>query len=447
MALIPIRIDSAGGEYMETVVVLDWAAAPGDAVRAGQVIVTVETAKAATEIEAESDGFLAEIRFAQGQEAPIGAVLGMISDQPPVPAAMPDAPPIAMPDAPPAALSAVAPAAMPAVAPAAMPDAAPAQAGTPRWVAGALPAGARVVASPLARRIAAAAGVSSAGVSGTGPGGRIKRRDVDAALKASRARPAATPTAMQAAAPGGGVAAVPLVLLHGFGADQTSWRQVLPLLPAEMPTFTPDLPGHGARAAEPALSLDDLALAMSDRLEAAGIAACHLVGHSLGGAVALALTSLGRVAVRSLTLLAPAGLGPEINGGFVTGLVTATTAEALGPWLNLMVGDPAALPQGYARAAARQMDRTGARPALAAMAAALFPNGAQAFDVTRALASVEAPVRLLWGRADAVMPPAHAARAPAQCAVHLLPGVGHVPQIERPALTARLIVQTIRSAA
>ena len=62
----PIVIDAAGGEYMESVVITSWGAAPGAAVKAGDTIVTVETAKAATEIPAAHDGYLAEIRFAVG---------------------------------------------------------------------------------------------------------------------------------------------------------------------------------------------------------------------------------------------------------------------------------------------------------------------------------------------------------------------------------------------
>ncbi|MBN9549961.1 MAG: lipoyl domain-containing protein, partial [Alphaproteobacteria bacterium] len=72
----PISIDSAGGEYMEAVLVVAWAAKPGDPVKAGDLIVTVETAKAATEIEADRDGWLADIFFTEGQVAPVGAVLG-----------------------------------------------------------------------------------------------------------------------------------------------------------------------------------------------------------------------------------------------------------------------------------------------------------------------------------------------------------------------------------
>src|SRR5262249_51777947 len=138
---------------------------------------------------------------------------------------------------------------------------------------------------------------------------------------------------------------IPIVLLHGFGADRSVWRQVLPLLGSDVEAIALDLPGHGSSAAQAATSVHDLAQFISDRLEADGIERAHVVGHSLGGATALALTAIGRVAVQSLTLLAPGGLGPAINGAFISGLTVSNTAPALERWLAVMLGEAAALPQ------------------------------------------------------------------------------------------------------
>lgn len=431
MATYPISIDSAGGEYMEAVLVIGWAVKPGDPVKAGDLLVTVETAKAATEIEASRDGWLAEIFFAEGQEAPVGAVLGTIADEKPVPGHV----------------ASVAPATTTA-----------AQSKSREPVATEPPSslwqpGSRAIASPLARRLAAAAGLDLATISGSGPHGRIKKRDIDATLAAlSNEQDDAvqrTPVAVQTpsvAAPTQARQAVPVVLIHGFGADRAVWRQVVPLLGPEIETISLDLPGHGAEAARPATSIEEIAFLLSDRLEDMGVGSAHLVGHSLGGAAALALARLGRLAVRSVTLLAPGGLGPEINAGFIAGLARATTTQALERWLTVMVGDPAALPTGYAQAALRQMEKIGNRDALAAMAESLFPDGTQGFDLASALAELAVPTRLIWGRLDRVIPVTHAARAPGFAAVHLLDGIGHVPQIEAPALTARLITETVRSA-
>lgn len=412
MSTHPIRIESAGGEYMETVLVVSWAAKPGDKVKAGQLLVVVETAKAATELEAERDGWLAEILFAEGQEAPVGAVLGTISEtEPDLTAA--SAP---TPDKP-----AEEPARVEASAPAVKPK--------------------RVVASPLARRIAKQAGVDLATVSGTGPRGRIKQRDVMASLE-KRGRPAP----VTAPAPSFSTSQETVVLLHGFGADRTTWRQVTPLLPREMRAVALDLAGHGARADIAAQCIEDIALDIGAQLEAAGIESAHIVGHSLGGGAALALAGLGRVAVRSMTLLAPAGLGPEINAGFIAGLTRATTPEALERWLAVMVGDPGVLPPGYAAAALRQLDRQGNRDRLEELAAQLFADGTQVFDLGGVLARLAVPARIVWGQIDRVIPPAHAARAPGTAAVHMLAGIGHAVAIEAPALTARLISETVRSA-
>ncbi len=75
-----ITIGSAGGEYMEAVVVLEWAASIGDIVNEGDLIVTVETAKAATEVEAPCDGVLSAVFAEVGTEVPVSEVLGLIGE-------------------------------------------------------------------------------------------------------------------------------------------------------------------------------------------------------------------------------------------------------------------------------------------------------------------------------------------------------------------------------
>lgn len=432
MANHPITIESAGGEYMESVLVITWSAKPGERVKSGDLLVTVETAKAASEIEADRDGWLAEIHFSEGQEAPVGAVLGTISDIEPQPAGLPEGP-------------LQAPTAVAAGLPTTFASSGLAEAAT----APIRQVGARVIASPLARRLARQKGLDLETVTGTGPHGRIKQRDIEKAIANGAVPGHAVSTGMPAPAlkPVSGAHSVPIVFLHGFGADRFVWRQVLPLLGTQFQSITPDLPAHGSSASVPAGSVEDLAHFVSDQLEAEGIERAHVVGHSLGGATALCLSAVGRIAVQSMTLLAPGGLGPDINGGFISGLTGSMTATALERWLALMLGDGASLPQGYAAAVLRQMDRAGNRTALKALAARLFADDTQLFDSRPALEKLTVPTRIVWGRADRVISAAHAERAPDYAAVHLLTGVGHVPQMEAPALTARLILETVRSAA
>lgn len=68
------------GMAQETGLILAWRKSPGDAVKAGDVLMEVETDKAAMEVEAQADGFLAEVRAGEGAEVPVGEVIAVISD-------------------------------------------------------------------------------------------------------------------------------------------------------------------------------------------------------------------------------------------------------------------------------------------------------------------------------------------------------------------------------
>lgn len=421
-----ITVVGAGGEYMESVVVVAWHKKPGERVKAGELVVTVETAKAATEIEAPVCGILGDIRAQIGEEVAIGTVLGTIRD------GAAESPPVAAPQAAPTAPAVV------SVEP-------PVAKGGPA---------ARITASPLARRIAATRGIDLSVIVPSSPSGRIKLRDVDAVAWADSApeRPPAEVAARASATHGisltrrGSGVGVPFVLLHGFGADGFSWQPLLAALGADHPAVLLDLPGHGrSPATNDAGSFEDLAFAVAQALDEAGIEACHLVGHSLGGGVAIALAETGRLAVRSLTLIAPAGLGPEIDGDFLDGFCRATRMESLKPWLLRLFVDPTIVTPGYVQAALKARGDD-VRQAQVDLADRLFPDGTQAAEMRSALRRIAVPQKIIWGECDRIIPMRHALGAGPEAAIHLLSNVGHMPHVEAPATVARLILQNARCA-
>ena len=140
-------------------------------------------------------------------------------------------------------------------------------------------------------------------------------------------------------------AGAPIVFLHGFGADLNGWRPVHRLLPEAQPALAIDLPGHGLSALGEEASFEVLVEAARAALIEEGISEAHLVGHSLGGAVAAALSHEPGVKALSLMLIAPAGLGPETNPAFFDGFLQADTEAALTPWLHML----AMIPQLWAR--------------------------------------------------------------------------------------------------
>ncbi|MFC6885028.1 dihydrolipoamide acetyltransferase family protein [Actinomadura yumaensis] len=190
-------------DTMEEGVISSWQKKPGDAVEVGDVIVDIETDKAVMEYEAYEAGVLEKILVEEGQSAAIGAPIAVV-----VPAggaasgaeeaaAEPEpAPSTPAPEPKPEPVAAEAPAPAPApAAPAAAPASSPS---TPRT---------RPPSSPLARRLARDHGIDLATLTGSGPGGRIVRADIEDAIRNGAAPAPASAPAAGAPAPADATAA------------------------------------------------------------------------------------------------------------------------------------------------------------------------------------------------------------------------------------------------
>lgn len=276
-------------------------------------------------------------------------------------------------------------------------------------------------------------------MAGSGPEGAVVLRDVDAAAAAPRSSGIALRTLQS----GQGT---PVVLIHGFGGDLSAWRPLVGRMSTNLPVMALDLPGHGASKAHPVGRFEDIVAAVGETLRLHGTPV-HLVGHSVGAAVAMALTARGDLDVRSLSLLSPAGLGPTIDGAFVDGFLAAQSEAALAAWMRRLVHDPAKLAPVLVRATLSARDDQGLVPAQRAVANALFEGSTQLFSTAAALAAYHGPCTLIVGRDDAILSALDVATStPPQVALHRLPGVGHLPQIEATDLVVRLIDRTLRAA-
>ncbi len=166
-------------DTMEEGVISSWQKKPGDPIAVGDVLVDIETDKAVMEYEAYEAGVLGEILVGEGETAAIGTPIAVIVPE----GTKVEAPAKETVAAPAAAAS--------APAPAAPPPAAPAPVRTPR--------GTRPPSSPLARRLARDHGIDLSTLTGSGPGGRIVRADIEAAIR--NTAPAPAPEATPAPAP------------------------------------------------------------------------------------------------------------------------------------------------------------------------------------------------------------------------------------------------------
>ena len=185
---------------------------------------------------------------------------------------------------------------------------------------------------------------------------------------------------------------------------------------------------------------------VADALAAQRLDRVHLAGHSLGAAVAAAIAAGSSVDVRSLTLIAPAGLGPRINGDFIQGFLAAETEKALKSWLIQLFHDETRLPQAMIRATLSARAGTAVAVGQRQAAAHLFEGSTQLFSIRSALARYEGPCRVIVGTEDRIIPASQAQGLPGHVALHRLAGIGHLPQIEANSLVARLVGETVRAA-
>ena len=436
-----------------------WHVNEGDEVREGMLIFEIETSKATMEIDAPASGIIRQINAPVGESVAVGTAVAWIyaSDEAPVDhrgriggAAAGD-----VSTHPEDATQGQTQTKTPKTyATEAYQHAAPPDAQTSVQDGAEAYGQESLRATPAARRLARAHELRLVEIAGSGPHGRVAAQDVLRAAMLEetqgQVRYSAPHTRLHSITLRKG-SGEPLVLLHGFAAESNSWRPftqaVARLGGTESGMLAVDLPAHGKSPAEGARSLEEMVAALEHTLLDAGIGRCHLVGHSFGGALALATSAwTSRLEVRSLTLLAPAGLGPESNGAFLRGLTDATRRASLVPWLKQLFADPARMDEGFVATAWQQLESSQVRERLAAVADTFFPDGTQMLDLRHLLNDLTMPVRVLWGQQDRILPVRHADGLPGHVAVHRFAGVGHLPYVEAEAEVARLVVQNIASA-
>ncbi|MEM7696233.1 MAG: alpha/beta fold hydrolase [Pseudomonadota bacterium] len=391
------------GETMEEGVIVAWMVGEGEPYRRGDAILEVETDKTTAEFPALEPGRLVKILAKPGETVAVGTAIAKIA------VAAEDAPPPAAPtrgsppDTPTERAARVS-------APAPAPD---------------RPAHAPLRATPIARRAARDAGVPLATLRGTGRRGRIELSDVIAATGDTLAETTYGPAD-----------GTPVLLVHGYAGDRLTLDQLgQGLGKARFFARAIDLPAHGEAAAE-ARGFDDLVTAARDTLRERP---SHVVAHSLGAAVVVRAVASGAPA-RSLTLLAPAGLGPAIDGTFIAGMADPVSEGAVSHLLRRL--SPRAA--GFSDAMVAQIFAKLQKGRLKALAADIAVGDRQTLDITRDLARLSAtlPIRIVVGHRDAILDWRDALTISPAIAVHHLPNAGHMPHWDAPDVVRDLIIKS-----
>jgi pimeloyl-ACP methyl ester carboxylesterase len=240
-----------------------------------------------------------------------------------------------------------------------------------------------------------------------------------------------------------------LLLVHGIASDSEAWRSALPLLARRATVIAPDLPGHGASGKEPGdYSLGSLASCLRDLLVKLGHERATLVGHSLGGGVAMQFSYMFPERTERLVLVSSGGLGQNVNL-----LLRAATLPGSELAIAATIGPLTAV----GRAAVATLRRLGLRVApdlgevgrgfatladsevraafLDTLRSVVNFRGQRVDASDRLYLAVGMPTLLLWGERDPIIPAGHGLsareRMPGSRLVTFADS-GHFPQIDDP---------------
>jgi pyruvate dehydrogenase E2 component (dihydrolipoamide acetyltransferase) len=225
----------------------------------------------------------------------------------------------------------------------------------------------------------------------------------------------------------------PIVLIHGFGGDLDNWLFNLAALAEHGTVVAMDLPGHGESSlAIPDPSPAGMGEVVWSVLDALGvIEPATLVGHSMGGAIAAQMATDRPDRVRSLALISAAGLGTEINQGYIDGFVAARSKREMRDAAGLLFVAAEAVSRSMVDAMLRYKRIDGVIPLLETLRDAWFVDGSQRHVIVETLQALGKPVLIVWGADDRVIPADHATAGDGFAAVHIIDGAGHMVQMEK----------------
>jgi pimeloyl-ACP methyl ester carboxylesterase len=250
-----------------------------------------------------------------------------------------------------------------------------------------------------------------------------------------------------------------LLLLHGITNSSETWEHVAPLLAERFTVIAPDLLGHGESATPRGdYSLGAHASGARDVLTSLGIERATVVGHSLGGGIAMQFAYQFPERCERLVLVASGGLGREVHlllraaslpgADYVLPALTSAgllgVGRGLGGLLRRVGVEPSedleVLGRGFA-----SLDNAGSRQAfLHTVRSVVEPGGQRVSAQERLALAALLPTLIVWGERDSIIPVAHGAEAHEAIPgsrFEVFPGAGHMPHDADPERFAALLTE------
>jgi pimeloyl-ACP methyl ester carboxylesterase len=236
------------------------------------------------------------------------------------------------------------------------------------------------------------------------------------------------------------------ILIHGFGSDSMSWAANVPALLPIARIHAVDLPAHGeCKSILVEKSLLANADMFVDGMRKADISSAHFVGHSLGGAIALAVAARHPDMVKSLALIAPMGLGHGVDGQFLQSLVNVQSVDESLRLLQQLFVRKQLVNKMLAERLLDHLNKSGIRDALLTLAAVI--KGWENEDIPTLLSDMPGsiPKLVIWGTSDGINRASEARIRTIGATPTLVGDAGHLPHIEQVNTVNTAIVALLKS--
>ena len=220
-----------------------------------------------------------------------------------------------------------------------------------------------------------------------------------------------------------------VLLIHGFGGDLDNWLFNMDSLAEKHRILVLDLPGHGQSGKTiPDPTLQGMSSFVESFLNTVGIETVHIVGHSMGGAIAMHMALDRPEQVQSITLIASAGLAAEVNSTYLKGYVESQSRRELKPVLQHLFADESLVTRQLVEDVLKYKRLDGVDKALKQLQSQLF--GSLPADLSERISSSGIPVLLIQGAKDRVIP-ADVGSTPQGSALEVFETAGHMVQMEK----------------
>ncbi len=232
---------------------------------------------------------------------------------------------------------------------------------------------------------------------------------------------------------------IPVLLIHGMGSDLNSWLFNHSVLAAEHEVIAMDLPAHGG-SSKPLQSgsLQELSGVVRGLLDGLGINRVHLVGHSLGGAVAARVALQEPARIVSLTMISSLGPGTAVSRSFLEAFLAAKRRKELKIVMGQLVASSELITRELIESILRVKRIEGVQESWEKIihAGILNPDDGQGELI---LGELEVPVQVIYGAEDQIAAAPAAGSVPEGVVLHVLEGAGHIPHMESAARVNALL--------